>query len=543
MATIIPFPRNNAASTRSDASRFPRLMLKNLGLTDDQIETLSDGRHLERAKVFEVAPRLEPSDLDAAPVLSQTVALLIAIDSREPVRATAHGNLPVVIVKELFAGVFSDAEPDFVRVNREDDSMVLSRVRRLAQKAGLVWFRANAFGLTKPGRVALQSDDYAEIYRRLLEAHLRNPAAIDRFDRIPVGRAVAQTVPLLLFAARDTTGECLYEEDFSDLIWAVCDDQRAGSDDLDHAIHLRFFERFGVHFGLFQEGPTWKPPVEIPSRPFSSLARWRRTPLFDRVLRWHVDAPSCAVQRPEVAALNWMSRVHDSPYRLDGTEDYFARATCLRAMERCPTDADAYVVLARLYSRRPELALTIVDAGLLATAGAVPDVPDGLSVWADHTYRDVLRLRFVRADLLRDLGRLLDAFAQYEELLAIDPLDGIGAIEFYFQAAMEAGDYPRAQRALERCPDDRSTTGLWNATLVAFAHGDKERSERCRIDAMAANPNVPDKLLSNRLAEPPDYYSPGGLDEALIYADRFWRAWKRVPGARDWLRRRAAGGR
>ena len=59
---------------------------------------------------------------------------------------------------------------------------------------------------------------------------------------------------------------------------------------------------------------------------------------------------------------------------------------------------------------------------------------------------------------------------------------------------------------------------------------------------MAANPNVPEQLLSDWPAEPPDYYSPGGLDEALVYAERFHRAWKRVRGARDWLRRRTAAG-
>ena len=264
MGTIIPFPGRRNDSTRRDASRFPRLFLKDLGLSDDQISTLSDGKHEERAKVFEVVPRLEPSDHAAAPVLPQTIALLKAVRSREPVRATAHGNLPVVIVKELFAGAFADAEPEYVRVNREDDSTVLSRVRRLAQKAGLLSLRANAFQLTKAGRTALESDDYNEIYRRLLEAHLRDPGAIDRFDRITVGSVVAQTVPLLLFAARDTTGEYLYEEDFSDLIWAVCDDLSADRGDLDHAIRLRFFERFGAHFGLFEEGPTFEPPVEIP---------------------------------------------------------------------------------------------------------------------------------------------------------------------------------------------------------------------------------------------------------------------------------------
>ena len=541
MATIILFPGRSDDQLHPDASRFPRLTLKDLRLSDDQITNLSDGKHEGREALFEVAPRLEPADREAAPVLSQTIALLEAVGSREPLRATAKGNLPVVIVKELFVGVFADVEPEFVRVNREDDSAVLSRVRRLAQKAGLLSYRDKAFRLTKAARAALESDDYNEIYRRLLEAHLRTPAAIDAFDSIPIGSAVAETVPLLLFAARDTTGEYLYEEDFAELVWAVHDDVAGLSDDLEHAIHLRFFERFGAHFGLFERGAAFEPPVAFPDETFSPLGRWRRTSLFGRAIRWHADPPRLAVQTPEMAAATLMFEVHESPYRFDGTGDYRVRSICLRALERYPSNADPYVVLARIYDHRPELALSLVDAGLTATAGRAPEVPEGESPWRDHLFRDVLRLHFIRAESLQELGRTDEAFAEYEQLLRIDPFDGIGAAEYYFGALMDAGEYERAGRVLDQVPDDRSATALWNATLVAYARGEKELAAARCGEAMAANPNVSEYLLARWLPEPPNYYSPGGEDEALIYADRFQRTWRRVRGARDWLRRR--GGR
>lgn len=540
MARIIPFPGSNDEPLSPDESSYSRLFLHDLGLSDDQIRTLSDGTHEGRDALFEVAPRLEPSDRDAAPVLSQTIALLQAVGEREPLRATAKGNLPTAVVKELFAGAFADAEPDFVRVNREDHSIVLSRVRRLAQKAGLLSYRTGAFRLTKAGRAALESDEVDEIYRRLLEAHLRAPAAVDRFDRIPVGDVVAETVPLLLFAARDTTGEYLYEEDFAELILAVRDDVSGWREDLEHAIQLRFFERFGAHFGLFEEGPSFESPVALPDRSSFAIARWRRTPLFDRAFRWRVEPPRLAVQRPEVAAMNLMSQVHESPYRFDGTEDYSVRSICLRAMERCPDDADAYVVLARIYDHRPELALSLVDAGLAATAGRSPEVPEGVSPWRDHLFRDVLRLRFVRAESLLDLGRTDEAFAEFEELLRIDPFDGMGAADFYFSALVDAGEYDRAQRLLDRFPDDRSATLLWNATLAAYACGEKDTADARREEAMAANPHVPEYLLAGRPVEPPDHYTPGDANEAMIYADRFHRAWRRVRGAREWLGRRSA---
>ncbi|MFW5783247.1 MAG: tetratricopeptide repeat protein [Spirochaetota bacterium] len=514
MARIIQFPGRSDEPPRPEEARYPRLFLHDLGLSDDQIRILSDGTHEGRQAIFEVAPRLEPGDRDAAPVLSQTIALLQAVGEREPLRATAKGNLPTAVVKELFAGAFADAEPDFVRVNREDHSIVLSQVRRLAQKAGLLSYRTGAFGLTKAGRAALESDDLNEIYRRLLEAHLRAPEAVDRYDRIPVGSDVAETVPLLLFAARDATCDFLYEEDFAELILVVRDDVSGWGEDLEHAVQLRFFERFGAHFGLFEEGPAFEPPVALPDETFSPLGRWRRTPLFDRAFRWHVEPPPLAVQRSEVAAMNLMSAVHESPYRFDGTEDYTVRSICMRAMERCPTDADAYVVLARIYDHRPELALSLVDAGLVATAGRAPEVPDGVSPWRDHLFRDVLRLRFVRAESLLDLGRIDEAFAEFEELLRIDPFDGMGATDFYFLALVDAGDYDRAQRLLDRFSNDRTPTFLWNAALAAYARGEKDTADARREEAMTANPHVPEYLLADRLVEPPDYYTPGDANEA-----------------------------
>ena len=167
--------------------------------------------------------------------------------------------------------------------------------------------------------------------------------------------------------------------------------------------------------------------------------------------------------------MNLMSAVHESPYQLDGTEDYGVRSVCLRAMERCPGDA---------------------DAGLAATGGRSPEVPEGVSPWRDHLFRDVLRLRFVRAESLLELGRTHEAFAEFEELLRIDPFDGMGATDFYFLALVDAGDYDRAQRLLDRFSDDRTPTLLWNETLAAYARGEKDTADARREEAMAANPRV-----------------------------------------------------
>lgn len=111
VARIIPFPGRSDGFPRPDESRFPRLFLQ-------------------------------------------------AVGSTEPVRATAKGNLPVVVVKELFAGAFADAEPEFVRVNREDHSMVLSRALPSSPRLS---FRMRPFFFWADGAapLALQPPDVA----------------------------------------------------------------------------------------------------------------------------------------------------------------------------------------------------------------------------------------------------------------------------------------------------------------------------------------------------------------------------------------------
>lgn len=527
-------------------SRYPGLSLFDLRLTDREVAVLLSGDPKERARMFEVAPALTEADAEAVPVLQRAIALLREIAEGEPVKATAKGNLPQALVKRLFAGAIADAEPDYVRVNREDDSMALSIVRRLAQNAGLLSYRKQEFRLTKAGRAVLEAADWSELYRLLLEGHLKRPHLLERYDGLDDGGAVSATLPLLLFAARDDNREWLYEEDFAELAVGAGAAYRVDPEDLTHAVVLRFFERFGAVFGLFEEGPTFQPPVEPPTDLngpyFYPYHRWRRTPLFDQVFRWHIAAPQRAVLLPMQASHRLMEWVHEPEYELDGTGEPGLQAICIRAIERCPTNADGYVVWARLWEHRPEEALKIVDAGLEATEGREPDVPPGWSSWGDHEYRDVMRLYFIRAETLLALDRTDEAFEEFERLLRIDAEDGIGTRFHYVPALITAQRYTRARQVQDQFKDEVFAADVWNSLLTALALGDERYAERLLPKALEQNPFIPELLLSRSRSvyEPlPDYYSPGTAEEAVIYIINSEMAWRAVSGAREWVRERS----
>jgi len=112
---------------------------------------------------------------------------------------------------------------------------------------------------------------------------------------------------------------------------------------------------------------------------------------------------------------------------IDGTKDYTLTGDCLRAVERCPWEADACLVLARLWEGEPQRVLFYLDQGLAATSNQEPEVPPGVSPWQDYLYRDLLRLHFIRAETLLELNRPDEAFQEYEALLKIDPEDAMAS--------------------------------------------------------------------------------------------------------------------
>ena len=539
MATILPFPQRGEYEGPT-GRRFPGLYAYDLGLSDDQISALMSRDAQRYKEIFEVDPKLNDTDRHTIPILHRAVALLGAVAEGEPCKSTAGGNLPQKLVRQLFAGDFHDAEPDFVRVNREDDSQVLSRTRQLCQKSGMLVHRSGAFRLSKAARQALESADWSFIYRKLLETQLARPQLVDQYDRYDDGGALAAAFPILLFASRGGNQTLFYEEEFAWLIEALDLTPVTHWFDESRVVRLRFFERFGEPFGLFEPGHEFVPPWETREHLFPQFGRARRrTELFDRVLRWHVDPPARPAITDQAAASRIMSAAYEgADGRIDGSEDSWIEAICHRAIERCPDQADAYVVLARLYEHKPERALRFVELGLEATADQEPEVPDGLSAWDDRPFRDVIRLHLTRAEMLQALGDVESALEQFARLLEIDPDDGICSRDYYVAALLEAGLYDRAKEINESADDGMPFAApYWNEVVIAFAQQDRTRAKALLADALEYNPYVPEMLLSRWPPDPPPRYSPGDENEAIIYASIARKAWRAVPGAIAWLRK------
>ena len=93
------------------------------------------------------------------------------------------------------------------------------------------------------------------------------------------------------------------------------------------------------------------------------------------------------------------------------------------------------------------------------------------------------------------------------------------------------------EELLQAYRGDYSANWGYSETLLAFRKGDEPGSRRSLATAWLQNVHVP-ALLIGAMAMPkrtPDYYSPGGRDEAVLYALENRENWAATEGALPWL--------
>ncbi|MFP4302986.1 MAG: tetratricopeptide repeat protein [Spirochaetaceae bacterium] len=564
MAKIIPFPGHDSddddnrdddnprgpdfdnapAETRFRYGEEPLPPTETLGVEGEVIDRLINADPGAIVDLVAVEPKLASDEVEALPVLRRVTALLRLLGERDGAKATANGFLPAALVKELFSDAYAEAESSFVKVNREGDSPTLLFERKLAQKGGLIRLSNRRFTLTKVAEKALAEGDHNELYRRLLTAYLKRPQILEEFDRIDDAGLVSAAQAILLQACRSSAGELLYEEDLAILLLRLfphaLEEIRSGFwspfDELCHAVALRFFERFGVPFGLFEEARTHAPPVEPEESdergyrwPFKVRHHgpWRRTERFDRVFRWSISAPKAPTVTDQQASELWLNLAHNA----DG---FYAEQYVLRAIEREPANAEAYHLWASLQADTPHRALRIVEAGIESVTRARAERRPPAFGGED---RELDALRIVRADLLWELRRKEESLEEFESVLNENPIDHFGVRYRLVPLLISDGRLDEAEAILDQY-EEESAFALWDRTLLAYARGGAAEARPFLEKALEANPFVPEALTDRwrRYREAPERYTLGSPEEAEIYAEQADVAWRSVKNAKQWIR-------
>jgi len=139
--------------------------------------------------------------------------------------------------------------------------------------------------------------------------------------------------------------------------------------------------------------------------------------------------------------------------------------------------------------------------------------------WTLVEARPYLRTLRQLAEVLWDQGRRLDAVAQFEELLDLDPDDHQGNALALLACYLCLGEVGRGLDLLDEYCDPDDATWQWGTALAHYLAGNYRRAERQLSLAKTLNPHVTTFLCGDR--DVPEVFSlrpdsRGGLVDSLI---------------------------
>jgi hypothetical protein len=251
------------------------------------------------------------------------------------------------------------------------------------------------------------------------------------------------------------------------------------------------------------------------------------------------ELPTAAPEGPEDEARAMAIEAMDLPGRSGA-------AMARKALKLDPDSPVAHLALA-IHTYDPETAVErFRDAVAAAERALGPEIfaDDVGSFWGIVETRPYMEARKGLADSLWLSGDRQQAVEHYAELIRLNPNDNQGIRDRLAPAYLAIGKINEAGRLLETFAEDPTAAQAFNRALLTFRRlGDAEPSREQLDQAVEVNPYVPDVLLCRVQipVEPPDGYTIGSFEEAIVYFLNADEAWGETLGALDWLESRIDG--
>jgi hypothetical protein len=136
------------------------------------------------------------------------------------------------------------------------------------------------------------------------------------------------------------------------------------------------------------------------------------------------------------------------------------------------------------------------------------------------------------------------AIAELRILIALDPMDRLGARYVLLRALLNQDDVQPARALLDAYTDDRSTAWLYGRLLVGYREEQRAGAAVVALmtKALAANPYVPGVFAQVVEIDDEPEDQPGSPGEAYLYDNEYGPRWDDEPGAVEWLIALAATG-
>ena len=217
-----------------------------------------------------------------------------------------------------------------------------------------------------------------------------------------------------------------------------------------------------------------------------------------------------------------------------------ARKLAKRALRLDPDCVDALLVMIDLDARTPRETIEglqkAVAAGERSLGAKFIDENEG-HFWLLLDTRPTMRALASLADAFRSQGISQDAIKIYEKMLKLNPNDNQGVRDPLLGLYLETGDLNGAALIFSKYKEDASANFVWARVLERFLAGDRKGASAALTKARKANRHLELYLTAQKPLpkEPPEMYSPGSEEEAVLCLSYLSGAWAEHKEATFWL--------
>lgn len=217
-----------------------------------------------------------------------------------------------------------------------------------------------------------------------------------------------------------------------------------------------------------------------------------------------------------------------------------ARKLAKRALRLDPDCVDALVLMTDLDAPTRKALIEglkkAVEAGERALGAQFIQKSKG-HFWLLLETRPWMRALDRLASELKEAGLNLDAIGIYERMLELNPNDNQGVRDPLLGLYLTVGDLKGAGRLLKKYEEDALANFAWGRVLERFLAGDRAGAKAALEIARAANHHVELYITAHKPlpVDPPEMYSPGSEEEAVLLLSNLGNAWAAHKEATFWL--------
>lgn len=159
--------------------------------------------------------------------------------------------------------------------------------------------------------------------------------------------------------------------------------------------------------------------------------------------------------------------------------------------------------------------------------------------WIIHETRPFMRCMFDFSECLFIKGKVKESVAILEEMIELNPNDNQGARDMLLLYLIELNDTEKFQKYDKQFETDGMVYARFNRALFAFkTEGESENANIKLKEAMKYNKFVSPKLLAGKdIFDLPEFHGMGDENEADYYVYYALDSWKKIKGAREWLKK------